>query len=573
MKKLIAPFFAITAFMIIFFSSLIFYKITKEIYFEKEKYRVLKELSNIRGKLENSINSTFLLINGLVSYVALNPDLTNEEFKSFSAELMKTSKHIRNITLAPKNVIQFVYPSKGNESTVGIDLGIHPLQKASIEKMLTEKKTVISGPVNLIQGGKGFINRTPIFIDNEYWGVASIPINMDSIFDFAQLQERMGDIDFALRGKDGLGEKGEVFFGKADVFNQEDVPLLNVELVNGYWQLGAKYNELHKQLNPAWILYLGTFFSFMMAFLTYYFISSRYILALNNAKMQKYFNIIDEAVITSSTDLNGNIISASKAFCQISGYSKEELINKNHNILRDETMSDELYDNLWKTIITNNIWEGELKNRKKDGSFYWVNARISPIFDEFHEKIGYTSIRQDITDKKRIEELSITDGLTNIYNRRYFNEMFPKIINSAKRTNDSVAFLLIDIDNFKLYNDNYGHQKGDNVLILFAKCLKDNLSRSYDYAFRLGGEEFGIVYKTTNKEKAIEFAQKLKKCIENLKITHEYNTASPYITASMGLVYKDSSENSTIDEIYKEADDLLYVSKKEGRNKVSVNLG
>jgi diguanylate cyclase (GGDEF)-like protein len=146
------------------------------------------------------------------------------------------------------------------------------------------------------------------------------------------------------------------------------------------------------------------------------------------------------------------------------------------------------------------------------------------------------------------------------------------MINSAKRNNDSIAFLLLDIDNFKLYNDNYGHQKGDDVLIAFAKCLKDSLHRADDYAFRLGGEEFGIIFKSDTVEKALEFAEKLKENIVELKLVHEYNTASPYVTASMGLVFKNGNEVNTMDEIYKQADDLLYVSKKDGRNKVSMKV-
>ena len=170
-----------------------------------------------------------------------------------------------------------------------------------------------------------------------------------------------------------------------------------------------------------------------------------------------------------------------------------------------------------------------------------------------------------------IEEISITDGLTNIYNRRHFNEIFPKIINSAKRNDELVCFLLLDIDHFKLYNDNYGHQAGDDVLVKFASCLKENLKRADDLAFRLGGEEFGIIYKAEDKEKALEFANKLKNHIENLAIPHEYNSASRYITAFLGLICKNAKDIKNIDEIYKEADDLLYKSKLNGRNKVSIN--
>ena len=309
-----------------------------------------------------------------------------------------------------------------------------------------------------------------------------------------------------------------------------------------------------------------------MVFLLIIFIISLKNRQINNinSQMKKYIKIVDENVLTSSTDLDGNITYASEAFCEISGYTKDELIGQNHRIIRHSDMKESTYKELWETITSGKTWKGEIKNKKKNGDYYWVKASISPVFDNKGEIISYTAIREDITDKKIIEEISITDGLTNIYNRRYFDEIFPKIINEAKRKNELVAFVFMDIDHFKQYNDNYGHQKGDEVLINFAACLKQSLHRSSDYTFRLGGEEFAVVYQMETKEKAVEFANNLRKNIENLKIEHKYSSVSSYITASMGLICKNANE-IVIDEIYKQADDLLYQAKRSGRNQVKVN--
>lgn len=190
------------------------------------------------------------------------------------------------------------------------------------------------------------------------------------------------------------------------------------------------------------------------------------------------------------------------------------------------------------------------------------------------ETLSHTLENKNIELKKYIsiiEEISITDGLTNVYNRRHFNGIFPKVINSAKRNDELVCFLLLDIDHFKPYNDHYGHQAGDNVLIKFANCLKLSLKRADDMCFRLGGEEFGVIFKSEYREKALEFADTLKTNIENLAIPHEYNSASKYVTASLGLICKYGREIKNIDAVYKEADDLLYEAKNSGRNKVKVN--
>ena len=336
----------------------------------------------------------------------------------------------------------------------------------------------------------------------------------------------------------------------------------NKDSINNNW-ISVNYEKI---VNYEKVLIAG------MVFLLIIFIISLKNRQINNinSQMKKYIKIVDENVLTSSTDLDGNITYASEAFCEISGYTKDELIGQNHRIIRHSDMKESTYKELWETITSGKTWKGEIKNKKKNGDYYWVKASISPVFDNKGEIISYTAVREDITDKKIIEEISITDGLTNIYNRRYFDEIFPKIINEAKRKNELVAFVFMDIDHFKQYNDNYGHQKGDEVLINFAACLKQSLHRSSDYTFRLGGEEFAVVYQMETKEKAVEFANNLRKNIENLKIEHKYSSVSSYITASMGLICKNANE-IVIDEIYKQADDLLYQAKRSGRNQVKVN--
>lgn len=286
--------------------------------------------------------------------------------------------------------------------------------------------------------------------------------------------------------------------------------------------------------------------------------------------IESFNELLNKNIITSTTDSNGKILTVSDAFCRISGYKKDELIGKKHNILRHPDMPKSLYEDMWNTIKNGESWEGEIKNLKKNGGYYWVKATVEPTFSKDGDIIGYSSIRYDITDKKKLEIISITDGLTNIYNRRFFNEIFPKIINNAKRKNELICFLFMDIDHFKLYNDNYGHQKGDDVLVSFAKCLKDSLHRFTDFAFRLGGEEFAIIYQADDKEKAENFANIIRKNIENLKIEHKFSTTSAYITASMGLICQNAIEID-YDKIYKEADDLLYEAKKNGRNQLKVN--
>ncbi len=169
---------------------------------------------------------------------------------------------------------------------------------------------------------------------------------------------------------------------------------------------------------------------------------------------------------------------------------------------------------------------------------------------------------------KELEKISITDALTDIYNRRYFNEICPKLINSAKRKNTLITFLIIDIDYFKEYNDTYGHQSGDETLVKVAKAIKESLNRADDYCFRIGGEEFGVIFKADTKEEAFAFSNKIKENIENQKIEHSSSKISPYLTVSMGLICKNANDIDNFYEVYKQGDDLLYKAKELGRNRI-----
>ena len=147
----------------------------------------------------------------------------------------------------------------------------------------------------------------------------------------------------------------------------------------------------------------------------------------------------------------------------------------------------------------------------------------------------------------------------------------PKIINGAKRNNEIVSFAMIDIDNFKNYNDTYGHHQGDIALEAVAKVLKSSMNRSNDYVFRLGGEEFALVFISKSLETSIDFTKKICIEVEDLKLEHSKNDVSEFLTISIGLLCKKAKGIENYIKFYEDADELLYQSKENGRNKVTSN--
>jgi diguanylate cyclase (GGDEF)-like protein len=169
---------------------------------------------------------------------------------------------------------------------------------------------------------------------------------------------------------------------------------------------------------------------------------------------------------------------------------------------------------------------------------------------------------------KLIEKLSITDELTSLYNRRHFNDVFTREFSRAKREKRPIAFLMFDVDFFKSYNDTYGHQKGDMALKEIGRLLNHFSKRGSDFAFRLGGEEFGMIFSEESFDEAVAFAQKLREEVEDLGILHSSSSVADVLTISIGLVYFESVKKIDENNIYKQVDENLYRAKESGRNKL-----
>ncbi|MCT7467091.1 GGDEF domain-containing response regulator [Aliarcobacter cryaerophilus] len=169
-----------------------------------------------------------------------------------------------------------------------------------------------------------------------------------------------------------------------------------------------------------------------------------------------------------------------------------------------------------------------------------------------------------------LEKLSMYDGLTNIRNRRFFDETFEKTFNEIKRDKKSLAVLMIDIDFFKPYNDNYGHGQGDETLRKVAKALEKTIKRPSDFVARYGGEEFVILLKDINKDGVEAVANNLLNAVRELKITHEFSKIENYVTISIGASFYNSNSDITKLELLLKADETLYNVKNSGRNNFAI---
>ena len=168
---------------------------------------------------------------------------------------------------------------------------------------------------------------------------------------------------------------------------------------------------------------------------------------------------------------------------------------------------------------------------------------------------------------KKLENVSYTDSLTSLHNRRYFNFIYEKELKRAKREKKYITFMMLDIDFFKQYNDTYGHIEGDYALKSVAKVLKDVLKRPSDYVFRLGGEEFGVLLTDTDEKYSSIIAQNICDYVRAREIKHEASKVNEFLTISVGVVCCIADEALNEEYLITRADEMLYEAKDSGRDK------
>ena len=168
---------------------------------------------------------------------------------------------------------------------------------------------------------------------------------------------------------------------------------------------------------------------------------------------------------------------------------------------------------------------------------------------------------------KKLENVSYTDSLTSLHNRRYFNMVYDKELKRAQRSNNYITFMMLDIDYFKQYNDTYGHLEGDKALKIVAQTLKNTLKRPSDYVFRLGGEEFGVLLTSTDESNSAKLAREICDAIREQKLEHKNSLAHDYVTISIGIVCCIADDALNEDILLSRADEMLYNAKKGGRDR------
>ncbi|WP_010322783.1 EAL domain-containing protein [Marinobacterium stanieri] len=293
-----------------------------------------------------------------------------------------------------------------------------------------------------------------------------------------------------------------------------------------------------------------------------------------SAQARREIQLLSQAVQQSPvsviiTDARARIEYVNPAFEEITGFTADEVMGQNPSILQSGNTLAGRYRDMWQSLTGKQSWQGEMQNRRKDGALYWQYLHIAPVLGEQGEVEHYLAIQMDISYQKEQEEQlqqhAFYDLLTGLPNRALVLNRLEQCLVDAKRNQQRVAVLFIDLDDFKKVNDSLGHEEGDELLRLAAYRLQGGIRRG-DTVGRFGGDEFVVLMDGITSSNDVQSV--VEQLLERFRELFRCSGREFRLTASFGIALSPGDGESAA-ELMKNADSALFHAKKRGRNTYS----
>lgn len=577
---------------------------------QKLRSDVLSQASLIRSKLEGNINANIQLIRGLVASIETNPDIAQIEFSDLVSSLLTQNLQIRHIAAAPDMVVELIHPIIGNESAIGLDYRTNEAQRAAVIKARDTGKFVLAGPVDLVQGGQGFVGRFPVFTraatgQRQFWGIVSAVVDVQELYSESGLLNAELPIDIAITGRDATGSSGGRFFGPASIIGNNPV-LVDVALPFGRWQIAATPKGGWDQPVPgrgqlyAWIV-AGAFLILGPSLVTGRLMDER----------QRHIVFMREREFELE-----QVSRRLRLALQASRIGIWEMDIKNGELFWDDRMN-ELYDfptdgrmrnyTYWSRRLhpddkqraesdfsiamhQSGKYHSEYRLNLENGDIRHIRA-IGRVYQDGDSPPRIIGVNWDVTEdverteqlnmavllsearnaeletiRERIEFNAMHDSLTGLPNRRYLDEVMADHAKAFGEGTEVAAILQLDLDRFKEINDTLGHAAGDAMLVHAASVLRASV-RPRDFVARIGGDEFVIVrlasdVASLSMESLADLAANL---IVKLQEPKRFNEHECRIGGSVGIAV-DTDSLADPARLLINADIALYRAKRNGRN-------
>ncbi|MEN0001393.1 MAG: EAL domain-containing protein [Pseudomonadota bacterium] len=575
------------------------------LYREQARAEVAESLSQLRTDMETRLYGSVQLIRGLVGVIASEPDIDQAKFSRIASRLLDGQSQIRNIAGAPNLVVELMHPLAGNEAVIGLDYMQNPDQRDAVVAAMELGTVVLAGPVDLVQGGSGFIVRYPVFVDRpdnagtKPWGLIAAVIDVDQFFAQSGLLSEALPVQVALSGRDGVLSHNGVFFGEPDILNRDPVTA-QVSLPAGGWQIAAipqgGWQELPRDVwyFRAMLCAAGLLVVLPVGFAGYLHDQLRARsgkLSHRESEMRKLSQRLNLALETSKIgiwelDLDSGELRWDRRMKELYGVRQgespdavEHWINKLHPDDRPKAVAE-----FEEALESRDTYRSVFRIVPKAGTVRWIRTIGASHQDSDGRKI-IIGVNWDVSEelqlktelieanqstelrnleleeaRKQMEHNSLHDVLTGLPNRRFLDER----VFGPDADVSPTALVHIDLDRFKQINDTLGHAAGDAMLVHAAQVLRQN-TRGTDLVARVGGDEFVVVITNRVDEAWLErFAHRI---ITQMQKPVRYKDQTCRFGASIGITLADNDGAASNSQMLIDADLALYRAKRSGRNR------
>lgn len=394
-------------------------------YVNRVRAQVISGLSEKRATLESALATRLSLVDGMAALAVAHDGDIAAEFDAFAVGLAGSHRSflgrqgsdpaVRSIQLAPDGVVTYVWPVEGNEEAIGHDLLADPERGPAVERSIRERRFILAGPFELLQGGSGLVGRSPIFLEtddgsDEFWGFATVVINFDEIASEAGLDSPVsGDTLYAVRGRDGLGEQGEVFLGSAHAFDHDPV-LMDVVVPNGTWQIGAHpvggWPLPQDRATPIIITVTGILLAAMVSTLIWRATSARRSLERVSDDLYRLIHSTSSPII--GIELDGTISEFNKGAGRLLAVGREEAVGSDlQTVLQNASCSRKCIENLHAAVT--GAFAGKSSEDVRvilpGATTTILSFTVTPRLRSDGSSAGAVCIGQDITSRVELEEI------------------------------------------------------------------------------------------------------------------------------------------------------------------------
>ncbi|PDQ17272.1 bifunctional diguanylate cyclase/phosphodiesterase [Mesorhizobium sanjuanii] len=560
---------------------------------------VLAKVNLIRAKLEGNINGNLQLVQGLVAAVVTEPYMGQQRFASLASNLLGGGSQLKNIAGAPDLVISLMYPMKGNEKALGLDYRKDERQRAGALRARDERKLILAGPVDLKQGGQGFVGRIPVFVPSagnteRFWGIISAVVDVQRLYKASGLLDDDLGIDVALIGKDALGPGGDQFFGNERVGKSHPVTA-DVLLPSGSWRIVAIPKD-GWPATPANAWFLRAIMAVAGALVVIPFLVTGRLIGerqRNYAELRRLSRRLELALEASAIgvwehDLSTNELMWDDRVNEI--YGKPTGERRGYTDWAGAIHPDDLAGanaDFDKAMADGGPYLSEYRIIRPDGEIRYLRSKaiIYRVADETPKMIGAewdvtadVLLNKDLVRAKqlsesknaelesaraRIEHIALHDSLTGLPNRRYLDQVLEDYAANARRSGGHAALLHIDLDRFKHINDTLGHAAGDAMLVHASTVLRSKVDGE-GFVARIGGDEFIIL--CVVHDDINQLAQLAERVIGQMREPVYYQGHRCRFGVSVGIAV-DRRKDIEAKHLLVNADIALYRAKRRGRNR------